>query len=286
MQALQNDSEFKKFIQDEVDRQKGVCHPIKAGLAERLLVRKLSCQKLHPNPEDEFCFPDIGPNMGIISSYVKQFIQNIERELPLMDEPIVVQKILPDGYMVLNGHHRWAAAMRLGIKTLPVSIVNAAHAEDIKRMLEATGNDRRVTMDLDEVVFRPSGDTDVERSFSFIRFGIYKSRLRLGIPALFSYLSSCGYDIWVYSSNYYSIDDVQKYFRKYSVNVDGVITGKNIGRADKMILGKYKETVHIDNDLILITYGQSKDYNEIPLDLSGRDWSRGVMDAIKKHTGK
>ncbi|MBP3241914.1 MAG: ParB N-terminal domain-containing protein [Oribacterium sp.] len=31
-------------------------------------------------------------------------------------DPIIVEKMYPDGYMILNGHHRWAAATRLGLK--------------------------------------------------------------------------------------------------------------------------------------------------------------------------
>ena len=32
-------------------------------------VRSVSCSKLHPNPNDEFCDPEIGPNYSIISCY-------------------------------------------------------------------------------------------------------------------------------------------------------------------------------------------------------------------------
>ena len=43
--------------------------PVKTSLPVRLLVRKAACESLYPNPEDEFCVPEIGPNYGIISSY-------------------------------------------------------------------------------------------------------------------------------------------------------------------------------------------------------------------------
>ena len=69
----------------------------------------------------------------------------------IMDDPITVEKVHPDGYMILNGHHRWAAAMRVGIKMIPVKIVNLTNEVDIEKMLRASNNDKRATLDLDEV---------------------------------------------------------------------------------------------------------------------------------------
>jgi len=51
--------------------------PVQAGLPERLLVRKAPVSKLHPNPDDEFCNPSIGPNYKIISNPVCQFFNTI-----------------------------------------------------------------------------------------------------------------------------------------------------------------------------------------------------------------
>ena len=30
------------------------------------------------------------------------------------EEPLIVEKVHPEGYMLLNGHHRWAAALKTG----------------------------------------------------------------------------------------------------------------------------------------------------------------------------
>lgn len=84
-----------------------------------LLTHKASCNKLHPNPTDEFCMPKIGPSYRIISGYEKKFreaINNGESPEKGWGDPIIVEKMYPDGYMILNGHHRWAAATRLGLK--------------------------------------------------------------------------------------------------------------------------------------------------------------------------
>ena len=55
-------------------------------------------------------------------------------------ESIMVQKIHPSGYMILNGHHRWAAALRLGIKRVPIKILNLTHEDDIINIIERSEN--------------------------------------------------------------------------------------------------------------------------------------------------
>ena len=106
-------SEFNDFLREEVNKYKGIYVPVKAGLLQRALVRHVSCKRLHPNPDDEFCFPDIGPNQENIGQYEKKIKQSKIYELSRpFDEPITVQKILPRGYLILNGHHCWAAAIR------------------------------------------------------------------------------------------------------------------------------------------------------------------------------
>ena len=65
--------DFQVFLDKEVNKVKGIYYPVKAGFLRRVLIRKALCRKLHPNPDDEFCDPGIGPNYGIISNYVKKF---------------------------------------------------------------------------------------------------------------------------------------------------------------------------------------------------------------------
>ena len=75
--------------------------------------------KLHANPNDEFTFPDIGPNYGIISRYEEE-IRNSYRvkQEPFDDDPIIVEKLHSHGYLIMNGHHRWAAAKKQGLKKI------------------------------------------------------------------------------------------------------------------------------------------------------------------------
>ncbi|MCR4754583.1 MAG: ParB/RepB/Spo0J family partition protein [Lachnospiraceae bacterium] len=282
-------TEFDQFIQDEVNMLKGVYMPVKAGLLERLTVKNLPCNRMHPNPADEFTFPDIGPNYGIISNYVTMIKENLKHGLPMFDEPILVEKLRPHGYMLLNGHHRWAAAMRLKVREVPVKIINLAQESDIRKIIEHSEHVKRATLDLDEVVFRPGDAPFLENRLGFPYSLRYKQRIKLGIPALFYYLSKNGYDIWLYSSKYYSYDDLSDFFKCYKVHVDGIITGmaadKKAGAGrregiEKLLSNKYKVTLHIDNDMILRTESGSQDFKEHELKVSDETWSKDAISAI------
>ena len=281
-------SEFDLFLQEEVKKQEGVAYPVKAGLFERMMINQLPCDKLHPNPQDEFTFPDIGPNYEIISNYERTIMNNIRTRQPIFDDPIMVEKLHPHGYLILNGHHRWAAAKRLRIPKIPVEIINLALESDIKKILENSQHDKRATFDMDEVVFRPEDAPYLEKRLGFPYSIKHKKRIRRGIPALFYNLSKSGYDIWLYSSNYESIDDVRDYFRCYGVHVDGIITGMAKDKKttasrkagmEKLIANKYAVTIHVDNDMILRTEKSTGEFQEFPLD-PGENWSKEAVAVI------
>lgn len=155
-------TQFDQFLAEEVRKVQGIWYPVKPTLLSRIFVRHAPLRKLHPNPEDEFCRPDIGPNHAIISQYERDFVEfgpnkylSSSSSQVNASEPLEVQKIRPDGYMILNGHHRWAAASRVGIQRLRIHIINLTLKDDIERMLKTSRYDRRVTLDLDETVFCP-----------------------------------------------------------------------------------------------------------------------------------
>ena len=293
-------TKFEADVQQAVQKIKGVYFPVKTGLVARLRIKKAACKDLYPNPEDEFCMPEIGPNDGIISSYEQQFLANIRDGLDYFhgSEPIIVEQLHPDGYMIINGHHRWAAAMRCKIKKVLIKIINCVTESDVRKMLERSKHDKRVAIDLDEVIFRPSDYKYLEKkAFTFPMSLRFKQRIRLGIPALFYYLSKHGYDIWLYASDYYSIDDIRKFFRAYSARVDGIITGygkrqnktKSEIEMERLIFNKYSVTLHIDNDLVVVTHGKTKEFEEYKIDSNDEDWSKktiAIVEEIEKHAAK
>ena len=285
-------SEFDEFVLNDVKKQKGVYMPVQASLAERLTTRHLPMEKLHPNPDDEFAFPDIGPNYQIISKYVEDIMTAYRMKLePFDDDPIIVEKLHPEGYLILNGHHRWAAAMRMHLKKIRVKIVNLALESDIKKIIEKSEHNKRATLDLDEVVFKSEDKKGLEKPLGFPYNLRYKQRLRLGIPALFYALSKRGYDIWVYSSNYYSIDDIRDFFRCYHVYVDGIITGlakknaqtnKKSNKIEKLMSSKYGITLHIDDDMLLRTKKQTAEFEEYKLDVPPEEWAKKAINIIEE----
>lgn len=282
-------TEFDEFVAKDVNAQKGVSIPVHAGALERLFVRKVACSNLHPNAEDEFTYDTVGPSYKIIGEYEQKFRRAIQTGQEVFDEPLIVEKLRPSGYLLLNGHHRWAAAMRVGIKKVPVKIVNQATESDIQKILENSRHDKRVALDLDEVIFRPDDYPHLEKALGFPRNLKYKQRIRLGTPALFYYLAKNGYDIWVYAHEYYSIDDIRGFFKGYSVYVDGIITGigkkqkaelESAKRVEKMISNKYTETIHIDNDMIIVTRGKTGDFEEYELNCPEEDWAKTTITIL------
>ena len=212
-------TDFMKYLQSEVEKYRGVMVPVKASFAERMAVKMVPAKNIHPNPDDEFCDPLIGPNYGIISRYERIFREERTMRPSSHDERLTVEKVHPDGYMLLNGHHRWAAGLRVGFKWMPVSIVNLTQETDIEKMLQASTHDRRVTLDLDEVIFCKDG-MPAEKPLPFPYRSLYREPIRLGVPALLHFLSMRGYDIWVYTAELYSLEYIREYFRRYSAKVD------------------------------------------------------------------
>ena len=290
-------TQFEAFLAEEIRKVKGVYYPVKAGFLRRAFLKKADCVKLHPNPNDEFCFPEIGPNYEIISRYAAEY-GRVGKDLGQLSylkssasEPLDVERTSPDGYMILNGHHRWGAALRIGMKKIPVRIVDLTQESDVQKMLNATGFNRRVTLDLDEVVFGRESDSRLEKQLPFPLRKHFKERLRFGIPALFNMLNRHGYDIWIYTARYYSLAYLQQYFKHYRVHVTGIVTGTarkapegtdTRKELEKLCNSKYKSTVHIDNEMVIRTFKGSQDFEEYRLSASPDAWSRDVMDAFDK----
>ncbi len=284
-----NGTAFEEYLREEARKYNGVLVPVKAPLIERLFERNVKCSRLHPNPDDEFNDPTVGPNNEIISEYVHQIKERSIHQDPLFDEPLLVEKMMPDGYLILNGHHRWAACMRLGVPTVKVRVVNLTHDTDIQRMIKESVHDKRASFDLDETVFA-SGDIPAQKPPDFIHKRLFKERLRNGIPALFHLLAVHGYDIWVYTSGYYSIEYIRKLFFSYHVHVTGIVTGTARPAKDKdakrkeletLIRDKYQETIHIDDHAIMRTLSATGDLEQYDLTGDTGSWSLEVINTLK-----
>jgi hypothetical protein len=193
--------------------------------------------------------------------------------------------------MLINGHHRWAAYIRLGRKMVPITITNLTQWSDFEKMIKNAKSDKRVTLDLDEVVLCDDEHTAAEKPLPFPLNRFYKERIREGVPAVFDFLSQKGYDIWLYSAKYYSWDHIKNLFALYRVNVRGVVTGTsrragyNQGHkkeVEKMLSDTYHHTLHIDSDTVLKTNYLTKEFEEFDIDPNANNWAWSVIEIVGK----
>ena len=91
----------------------------KASLFERLFVKKANINDLYPCPKDDFSNPNVGPSNSAVAKYIKEISQT-----GTLSEPIEVQKLSSGGYEIVNGHHRWLAAQKVGLEEVPIKISN------------------------------------------------------------------------------------------------------------------------------------------------------------------
>jgi hypothetical protein len=287
-------TEFSEFIANDIKKYDGVRIPLKTGFLKRTFIRWTKCSNLHPNPDDEFCFPDVGPSYTIISEYEKKMREEMSRGYSAwegMDERIMVERMYPEGYMLINGHHRWAAAIRLGVKKAPIKILNLVHEEDIIDIIEKSKNNKRVTIDLSELVFVKEDDFPAENNLPFPANRRYKERIRLGFPALCRFLQANGYDVWAFTPEYYSVDYIESLLKKYHVKPDGIITAS--GRLEKssedkkkrikdLMKKKYIKTLNLYSDMVIAVDSTTGNYDQFELKGDSHDWSKEVENVVKK----
>lgn len=276
--------DYKKYVLEYLKQYDTKPETIKAGLIERLTTRKMDPCKMHPNPEDEFSMESVGPNFEIVSDY-EDFIRN-NRNLSkdIFDEPVIVEKLKLDGYMLLNGHHRWFAAICSNLDKIRVKIVNLVHDEDIHRMLEGTANTHCAVFDLDEVLLAGNAFAAAEIPGNYLSNKI-PLRLRAGAPEAIRALQDKGYDIWIYTSQYYSEGDISILFELYDLSIAGAINcvrNKNAGYTRESINHfhqKYSETIHIDNSSMLITHTGFKEFELLELEDTS-DWAKSIQHIV------
>ena len=283
--------DINDYVAEEIAKYQGIAFPVKSSLLRRFFVTKLKWQKMHPNPDDEFSMPEVGPSARIISNYENKY-RTMDKGKHLDDdevpEPIIVEKMHPDGYMIINGHHRWGACVLINRKHCEVKIVNLTQEYDVLKMIENCKHTKRVSFDLDEVVFCKDEENS-EKKLGFPYSLFFKQRIRKGIPALFYFLKKNGYDIWVYSSEYYSFDTIKRLMKCYHADVDGVVTGMKVlakrdenSKLKKAVAEKYRYTLNITDNSIIKISGGSNDFIDREIESTNASWSDEVMKIVKE----
>lgn len=117
-------TQLEQMIQEDLKKMEGHRDPVKAGFLEKMGPKKVKPTELHVNPDDEFTFPNIGPNSAIVENYSAIARREYGLNGKVFEEPVQVNKLREGGYLILNGHHRWAGAMRARIPSIRIRVVD------------------------------------------------------------------------------------------------------------------------------------------------------------------
>ncbi len=117
-------SSLYQMIRDDLKRMEGQRETVKAGFMEKRMPKSVPISKLHVNPDDEFTFPNIGPNDSIVENYSQIARRNREMNLNVYPEPIIVNRLKMGDYLILNGHHRWAGAVKAGVPKVRILVTD------------------------------------------------------------------------------------------------------------------------------------------------------------------
>ena len=284
---------YKKYVLDDLKQHKGLLHPIKAPLLERIRTKQISPKKLHPNPEDEFSMENIGPNWEIVSDYEEKIRDRLDLDRPIFDEKLIGVKLDKGGYMLINGHHRWMAALNVttrkgllsGFKydtvDVPLRVVNITEEDDIYRVVNKSDRDKCATIDLDEVLLTGGKLSGIGGIF-------YDTNLRSNTALLIKELQRLGFDVWVYTGSYKSEAYIRGYFSMNHCQVDGVVNGINGKHKNKSVKlreifrSKYRHIVHVDNNMITCVNTATKDYEMVDINSDEAGFAAAAVEKIKE----
>lgn len=278
--------DYTKRVLDDLENNGGLYSPVKASVIERIITRKVPVDKIHPNPADEFSDPKIGPSFEIIGNYEKRFVitKNIKKDE--YDDPLMVEKLANGEYMLLNGHHRWFAAIRTGIKYAPVQLVNVTLEDNIYETIKNSNSRMCVSFDLDEVLLTDGSVVPTDKKLIWPFSKLYKKFLRSNVGVLVNELRAMGFDVWIYSGEFYSEEYIKLLFTLNGAKVDGIINGlsklKTRKKIQKAFADKYELSLHIDNDSIMCVNTSTKEYEVIDLKSDAKSWASDVMLNLKE----
>lgn len=158
-------------------------------------------------------------------------------------------------------------------------------------------NKMRVSFDLDEVLFVSPNTHKTEKPLIFPLNKIFKERLRLGTVELIKKLQKEGFEVWVYTSSFRSISYIKGLFFNYGVFFDGIVNGQRHldevqGKRKNMLPSKlpskYRISLHIDDEAIIVTCGREYGFNVYQLEAQDDDWKEKIIARvyeIKKKEG-
>lgn len=282
-------AEYQRLVLDDLKNYEKLYRPVKTGLVKRIIVRKLPLSQLHPNPQDEFCDTSIGPNYSIVADYEKQFrtLIHMNQDPVGLFEPIMVEKMSTGGYMILNGHHRWMAAKRIGLKKITVQIVNVSTDDEIISAVNSSERNMCVSFDLDEILLTDGSVYPAHKELSFPLNKLYPKTLRRNAGVLINELREMGFDVWVYSGEYLPETYIRSLFRIHGTGIDGVINSMrrkdSKSRVREAFTNKYRISLHADNNGVTCVKTKTRDYEIYDIDSENEDWASEILQRLKEN---
>lgn len=278
-------ADYKKYVLSDLEKDACRLPAVKVGYLMRKLKRKARTFKLHPNPDDDFCNPEIGPNYGIVGDYVQHIIQQRRHTNPLLPEPVIVERLSNREYRILNGHHRWLAMCRLGIKRVPIELVNLTHEQEIVSAAERSDRHMCVSFDLDEVLTCDAAVCPADPPLPYPANRFLPQSIRLNVGRLAEKLHEMGFDIWIYTAGYLSSDEIVKLLSFHGIKADGIINGLKNKRVSSAVTNAFRQNyryiVHPDNESVLWVETAAKAFESIEIDKTA-DWSAQIGEILQK----
>lgn len=276
--------DYQKLVLDDIKTYAGMCRPVRSSILARIFINQLPIDKLHPNPDDEFCDPAIGPSDSIVMNYIIQFSRRIKRGEKPVEEKLMVEKMSTGGYMLLNGHHRWMAAHKIKLENLPVTIVNSTSEADILSVIDRSDKRMCVSFDLDEVLLTARNSDLADHPLPFPYNLLLKRTLRKNAGVLINELQALGFDVWVYAGSGIAQEEVNRLMSLHKTKVNGtvmVIKGKRSSQTlMQAFRGKYELSLHVDNESILWVNTKTKAYESIPV-AKDNAWAADVLSKVR-----
>ena len=144
----------------------------------------------------------------------------------------------------------------------------------------------RISFDLDEVLFVNPATHKVEPELPLPFKVIYRERLRSGAPELINTLQSKGFEVWIYTSSYRSINYIQGLFKHYGVKFDGIVNAERHLREvqknrdeilPQKVPNRYRISLHIDDEAVICSYGREFGFDAYQLDADDDEWKEKVI---------
>ena len=149
----------------------------------------------------------------------------------------------------------------------------------------------KVSFDLDEVLFVDPKRFEIEKPPRGLAGLFYKERLRKGTVNLMHKLQSEGFEIWVYTSSYRSVQYIDNLFRLYGVRFDGIVNaqrhemevqGGHRQRLPQKMPSYFRISLHIDDEENIVKSSRTFGFRSFRICEPDEHWAEKVLKEAER----